>query len=113
MIIEQDREIVSTDGKYVHIIGTDSYGRRFPAIGITAAQCEEADEVPQTADTNTRAYDDKVNELIRNRYTLSEELGILRQRDVKTGEYEQYYAYCEQCKAEAKQWIAGHQDGEA
>lgn len=44
-------------------------------------------------------YDEAVNAEIRKRYTESQEFAILRQKDEKPTEYEQYYAYCEQCKA--------------
>lgn len=43
-------------------------------------------------------YDEAVNAEIRKRYTESQEFAILRQKDEKPTEYEQYYAYCEQCK---------------
>lgn len=109
MITKQNNEIFSTD-KYVHIKGTDNYFKRGIAIGITVEQCEEVDEIPQT--TNTKAYEDKVDSLIRNRYSLSEELGILRQKDVKKAEYDAYFAYCEQCKAEAREWLKEHPNGD-
>lgn len=111
MITKQDNEIYSTEGKYVHIKGTESYGKRILAIGISAEQCEEVDVIP-SAPTNSKAYEDKVNELIRSRYSLSEELGILRQRDSKADEYKAYYDYCEQCKAEAKEWLREHPNGD-
>ena len=47
-------------------------------------------------------YKNTVNALIREKYTLSQELAILRQRDSKPEEYAEYYAYCEECKAQAK-----------
>lgn len=47
-------------------------------------------------------YESEVNERIREKYTLSQELAILRQRDTKPEEYNAYNAYCEACKAEAK-----------
>lgn len=100
MIKKENNEIFSTEGKYVHIIGTDSYFKRGLAIGLSVEQCEEVDEMPQTI--NTKAYEDKVDSLIRGRYSLSEELGILRQKEVKKAEYDAYFAFCEQCKAEAK-----------
>lgn len=40
---------------------------------------------------------------IRQRYSLSEELAVLRQRDTKPAEYSEYFAYAEECKAKAKQ----------
>lgn len=43
-----------------------------------------------------------VNEKIRARYDLSEELAILRQRDAKPDEFAEYNAFVEQCKAEAR-----------
>lgn len=110
MITKQNNEIFSTAGKYVHIKNTDNYFKRGLAIGISVEQCEEVDEIPQV--TNTKAYEDKVDSLIRNRYSLSEELGILRQKDVKKAEYDAYFAYCEQCKADAKEWLREHPNGD-
>lgn len=110
MITKENHEIYSTAGKYVHIKNTDNYFKRGLAIGISVEQCEEVDEIPQTI--NTKAYEDKVDSLIRNRYSLSEELGILRQKDVKKAEYDAYFAYCEQCKAEAKEWLREHPNGD-
>ena len=48
-------------------------------------------------------YEELVDYFIRERYTLSAELAILRQRDEKPEEYAIYYAYCEECKARAKE----------
>ncbi|MGN0804069.1 MAG: hypothetical protein ACI4MS_01670 [Candidatus Coproplasma sp.] len=47
-------------------------------------------------------YENLVESKIRAKYTLSQELAILRQRDTKPTEYQAYFNYCEQCKAEAK-----------
>lgn len=47
-------------------------------------------------------YGETVNGLIRRKYTLSEELAILRQRDTKAEEFEAYNAYAESCKEEAR-----------
>ena len=110
MIKKENHEIYSTEGKYVHIKNTNTYFKRGLAIGLSVGQCEEVDEVPQTI--NTKAYEDKVDSLIRGRYSLSEELGILRQKDVKKAEYDAYFAYCEQCKAEAKEWLKEHPNGD-
>lgn len=49
-----------------------------------------------------RDYEELVENKIRQRYTLSQELAILRQRDSKPMEYQEYYDYCEACKVEAK-----------
>ena len=48
-------------------------------------------------------YERQVETLIRERYTVSDELAILRQRDTKPEEFEEYNAFCEECKRQAKQ----------
>lgn len=51
----------------------------------------------------TIPYDDAVNAEIRKRYSESQEFAILRQKEEKPEEYDQYYAYCEESKAYVKQ----------
>lgn len=101
MIQKQNNEIFSTEEKYVHIKNTDVYFKRGLAIGLSVEQCEEVDEVP-TISENNLTYENRVNDLIRSRYMLSEELAILRQKDEKPDEYRAYFAFCEECKAKAK-----------
>ena len=48
-------------------------------------------------------YDEKVVSLIREKYSLDEELAIQRQRDTKPDEFNEYFAYCEECKMRAKE----------
>lgn len=43
---------------------------------------------------------------IRERYSLDDELAIARQRDTKPEEWAGYNAYCEECKAQAKNELA-------
>ena len=45
---------------------------------------------------------------IRDRYTIDQELAILRQRDTKPEEFAEYDAYVEQCKLKAKEKINGN-----
>ena len=58
-------------------------------------------ETEQEAELIT-LYNGKVNDKIRAKYSISQEFAILRQRDIKPDEFNEYNAYCEQCKAEAK-----------
>lgn len=99
MIQKQNNEIFSTD-KYVHIKNTDVYFKRAVAVSLSVEQCEEVDEIPNIR--NEEDYGNQVNDLIRRRYSLSEELAILRQKDEKPDEYRTYFAFCEECKANAK-----------
>ena len=47
-------------------------------------------------------YEQWVQQSIRERYSVDDELAILRQRDTKPDEFAAYYEYAEQCKAQAK-----------
>ena len=48
-------------------------------------------------------YENMIIRKIRERYTVNQELAILRQRDSKPDEFAEYDAYVEQCKAETKE----------
>ena len=50
-------------------------------------------------------YDQLVSDLIRERYTIDQELAINRQRDTKPEEFQAYFDYCEQCKIKAHESI--------
>lgn len=47
-------------------------------------------------------YEEQVVAKIRERYSVDDELAILRQRDTKPDEFEAYNAYAESCKEEAR-----------
>lgn len=49
-----------------------------------------------------RAYENAIETLIRKRYSIGNELAILRQRDEKPEEFAEYTAYVEKCKATVK-----------
>ena len=52
-------------------------------------------------------YGQTVNELIRKRYSLSEELSIIRKRDEQPEKFAAYNAYAEECKIKAKAIVFG------
>ena len=54
-----------------------------------------------TAEEKQTQYEQAVERLIRKRYTVSQELAILRQQATKAEEYNAYFNYCEQCKDKA------------
>ena len=53
-------------------------------------------------------YTQRVEALIRERYSVSQELAILRQRDTKTEEFADYNAFAEGCKEQARIEIYGN-----
>ena len=48
-------------------------------------------------------YETEIVRRIRKRYTVNQELAILRQRDSKPEEYAAYNAFAEACKADVKE----------
>lgn len=52
--------------------------------------------------TEQADYVASLERLIRRRYSVSAEIAILRQRDTKPAEFEEYNNYVETCKASAK-----------
>lgn len=72
------------------------------AIVYEYEETPEATEDGMETSTVPMDYGEMVNGLIRRKYTLSEELAILRQRDTKAEEFEAYNAYAESCKEEAR-----------
>lgn len=51
-----------------------------------------------------KAY--KINRIIRRKYSISAELAVMRQRDTKPEEFEEYFAYVEACKEKVKMDMA-------
>ena len=49
-----------------------------------------------------KTYKQLVSEYIREKYSIDDELAILRQKDAKPEEYAEYYAYAEECKKKAR-----------
>lgn len=93
------KEIVAAEGKWLHRIGTEAYFKRAIMGKNGTADFEEVDDVPKYTDAE---YSERVNALIREQYSDSEELSILRQRDEKPSQFAEYYAFCEDCKKRAK-----------
>lgn len=69
---------------------------------ILAAGWEEYTPEETASEEYVPTYEEKVVELIRERYSIDDEIAILRQKDTKQDEYQAWYDYCEECKAQAK-----------
>lgn len=59
--------------------------------------------IPPVSEPYIPTYEEMVEQLIRERYSLSAELAIQRQRDTKPLEFSEYFAFCEECKSKAKE----------
>ena len=53
------------------------------------------------------SYENIVEALIRQEYSISDEFAILRQASAKPEEFQRYNDYAEYCKTLAKNWING------
>lgn len=109
MIQYENHRITSDSGKYVRRISDGLTAKAIAAMTYNADDYEEVDEMPVPFDES--AYKAAVERLIREQYTVADELGILRQRDTKPEEYAEYYAFAEACKAQARAEIAAEADG--
>lgn len=58
--------------------------------------------LPQT-ESPVPSYEERVEQLIREKYSLNQELAIQRQRDTKPNEFDEYFDYCEECKLQTKE----------
>jgi len=74
-------------------------GNEYVDIEINVEEAEQAEREHWAS----LDYDEAVNEKIRERYTVSQEFAILRQKNEKPEEYKVYYDYCEACKAYIKE----------
>lgn len=57
--------------------------------------------------TPEQMYKDRVIELVREEYSVDDELAILRQRDTKIDEFNTYNSFVEECKVKARREIYG------
>ena len=116
-------EITANGGK-VEEIGGKQYKviEELPNGGKTVEEIKETPAIPakeaydeyedikvytlypaeELAERKQQKYENRVVELLRKKYSLNQELAILRQRDNKQEEYAAYNAYAEECKATAK-----------
>ena len=58
------------------------------------------EELPKSFD---ELYENEIIKRIRLKYSLNQELAILRQRDSKPEEFFEYNAYVESCKSQVKE----------
>lgn len=104
MIQYNNHRITSDSGKYVRRLADGLTAKAIAAMTYAPEEYEEVDEMPVPFDET--AYKAAVERLIRERYTVADELGILRQRDTKPQEFAEYNAFAEACKAKARAEIA-------
>lgn len=108
MLKYENHRITSDSGKYVRRKSDGLTAKAIAAMTYNAEDYEEADEMPVTIDET--AYKAAVERFIRERYSVADELALLRQRDSKPQEFAAYNEFAEQCKATAKAEITADKD---
>ena len=94
-----EMRVVNVDDKYKDCISTDFDDFEFNVNKYNDRKKKEISNL---------SYEQLIVSKIRERYTIDQELAILRQRDVKPQEFTEYNSYVEQCKIEAKEVINGN-----
>ena len=112
MVKIENNQVFSTEGKLIHRVGTNIYFKRGAILNPDSiTDYEEVDEEPAYT---KEEYDNKVAELVRSKYSESEEFAIQRKAinaafspstvSAKNAlsEYSMYNEFVEECKQSAK-----------
>lgn len=104
---------ISTSSGYIHKLGTETYVKSL--IMLPSDTIDMYEEVAEKPAYTKEQYDNKVAELVRKRYTESEEFAIQRKainaafspsvasaNSSALKEYQAYNSYIDECKVEAK-----------
>ena len=99
------------EGCHIHFIGQYAYVR---SIAIPESRMAEVEEVGD-ADIpkfTPEQYDAKVSELIHLRYSADAETALINNRldGGESEEWKQYMAFRNECKAEARKILNGHDE---
>lgn len=55
---------------------------------------------------NTKSYEEIVEGLIAEKYSIGNQIALLRQKSEKPSEYDKFFEFAEECKTKAKEFIA-------
>ena len=100
------------NGQIITYETIELYEVEVPVMGVVYRDMTSEEEAERLANKpkDEIVYKEQVEALIRERYTVSDELAILRQRNTKPDEFAEYNVFCEECKAKAKGLITEAND---
>jgi len=87
--------------KQIYPLGDGTYHFNYNIEKVTT-QDEQGERESYNCDTihvNKIDYATIVATMIAERYSVSDELALHRQREEKVEEFQEYFDYCEECKA--------------
>ena len=96
--VNNETRVIEIDEQYKDCSYKDFDGFEFNVEKYNARKKQE----------NSLNYEQLIISKIRERYTIDQELAILRQRDTKPQEFAEYNTYVEKCKSEVKEVINGN-----
>ena len=102
LAIQMGYKIVDVEDKYCDCTFDDFDENLNFSISKYNERIAREKEEKQTFD-----YQNLVVSLIRKKYSINQELAILRQQNSKPQEYEEYFDYVEECKLQAKSSVYG------
>ena len=102
LAIQMGYKIVDVEDKYCDCTFDDFDENLNFSISKYNERIAREKEEKQTFD-----YANLVVSLIRKKYSINQELAILRQQNSKPQEYEEYFDYVEECKLQAKSSVYG------
>lgn len=91
-----------TDELFDHLMCEQAKGKEIKIVDGKIVAVEKVLTQEELEAKKQEEYENSIVSLIRKKYTLNQELAILRQRDSKPTEFAEYNAYVEQCKQEVK-----------
>lgn len=101
------KEVIADDGKYLFRKSDTGFSMPFTRGIILHGESEddfvELNQKPEPIPESELTYKQQVVALIRERYDRDDESALERQRLTKPEEFEEYFAYCEECKKQVKQ----------
>lgn len=99
------REIVATEG-VVYRKGNTPMPDIHRMQMLPTDTIENFEEIIEFPKYTRQEYVEKVRELIKERYTIEDEIALYRQKDTKPTEFDEYNQFCEECKARAKEILS-------
>lgn len=99
--------LIAQEGKWLYN-GKDYTQSIYAPDDVDLSQWVEVEETLLlcTNEMDKETYEKEVVRRVRTKYSIDEELAILRQRESKPQEFQEYYDFVEQVKEEARVYIA-------
>ena len=110
MILQKNNEVIHGETRNGKVIATVQVNGRWvsnPSVETLFKDGWEEYTPPQPkpyVPTYDEVYKAKIVELVRAKYDVDDEFAILRQRESKSDQFEEYNEYVEDCKAPAREY---------